>query len=208
MKRKVYFILAGLMAITMFGFSQVHVNSTGKVGINNSSPSYQLDVSGSFRVNNTYQLTYSGGKLDCLSQYSYLGEAGKIWGTLHVNDAYVHLNFIGPSDRSLKTDINELNSIGKDVLKLKPVKYKMLPRFEGEAKADSVQMERSKEYHIGFIAQDLKEVFPELVVQDENGMLGIKYIEIIPLMVKAFQEQQVQIEELKKRIELLEETIK
>lgn len=208
MKKLSLLLLAALFAISLNGFSQIYVNSTGMVGVNNSNPSYQFDVSGNLKVNSTYQLTYSGGKLNCLSQYSYLGEAGKIWGTLHVNDAYVHLNFIGPSDRSLKTDIIDINSIGNDVLKLKPVKYKMLPRFEGEAKADSVQMERSKEYHIGFIAQDLQEVFPELVVQDENGMLGIKYIEIIPLVVKAFQEQQVQIEELKKRIEVLEEKTK
>lgn len=200
MKRKAFFILAGFMAITMFGFSQVHVNSTGKVGINNSSPSYQLDVSGNFRANSTHQLTYSAGKLSNSSQYSFLGESGKIWGTLHVNDAYVYLNYVGPSDRNLKTDINNILSVGNDVLKLKPVKYKMKPRFEGDAKADSVQTERAKEYQNRFIAQDLQEVFPELVVTDSNGMLGIKCIEIIPLVVKAFQEQQVQIAELRKRI--------
>lgn len=208
MKIKTFFLLAGYMVIAKCGFSQVYVNSTGKVGINNSSPSYQLDVSGNFRANSTYQLTYSAGKLSNSSQYSYLGKSGKIWGTLHVNDAYVYLNFVGPSDRNLKTDINDIPSIGTDVLKLKPVKYKMKPRFEGDAKADSVQTERAKEYHNGFIAQDLQEVFPELVVTDQNGMLGIKYIEIIPLVVKAFQEQQAQIEELKKRIEALEEKTK
>ncbi len=205
MKRKTFFILAGLMALTMCGFSQVHVNSTGKVGINNSSPSYQLDVSGNFRANNTYQLTYSAGSLSCSSQYSYLGESGKIWGTLHVNNAYVYLNFYNLSDKNLKTDISEINTVSNDFMKLKPVKYKMLPRLEGDVKADSIQMEQAKQYHIGFIAQDLKEVFPELVGQDEKGMLGIKYLELIPLMVKTIQEQHTQIAELRKRIEVLEE---
>jgi hypothetical protein len=125
-------------------------------------------------------------------------------GSFHVNDAYVYMNFVNYSDRNLKTDISEINSVETNFLKLKPVRYKMLPRFEGDEKADSIQNVRANEFHIGFVAQDLREVYPELVVEDESGMLGIKYIEIIPLLVKAYQEQQNQISELKMKIEALE----
>jgi hypothetical protein len=67
---------------------------------------------------------------------------------------------------------------------------------------------------IGFIAQELKEVFPSLIEetpdQDENGektgevTLGVKTTVLIPILVKAIQEQQAIITDLKARIETLE----
>lgn len=49
----------------------------------------------------------------------------------------------------------------------------------------------------GLAADQLREVFPELVYEDENGNLSINYIEMIPLLVQALNEQQKQIEQLK-----------
>jgi hypothetical protein len=54
MKPKSLIFLAVLAFVSFKGFSQLYINSTGKVGINNSSPSYQLDISGNFRVSQTY----------------------------------------------------------------------------------------------------------------------------------------------------------
>jgi hypothetical protein len=46
----------------------------------------------------------------------------------------------------------------------------------------------------GFLAQELKEVFPELVTTDDKGMLSINYIGLIPYLVEAMKEQQTEIE--------------
>jgi len=54
---------------------------------------------------------------------------------------------------------------------------------------------------IGFLAQELRNVIPEVVVGDERKEnLAVNYIELIPIMVNAIKEQQQQIEELKKEI--------
>jgi hypothetical protein len=69
---------------------------------------------------------------------------------------------------------------------------------------------------IGFIAQEFEEVFPSMVtehkikqeVKDEEGNIieeavykkGIKEGKLIPMLVKAIQEQQAQIEELKAKL--------
>ncbi len=50
---------------------------------------------------------------------------------------------------------------------------------------------------IGFIAQEVEEVLPELVSTSERGMKGLSYGQMTAVLVKAMQEQQKQIEELK-----------
>jgi hypothetical protein len=52
----------------------------------------------------------------------------------------------------------------------------------------------------GFVAQDVKEVFPELVSKDAKGYLNVDYIGLIPVMVEALKEQQKQIDDLEAKL--------
>jgi hypothetical protein len=56
---------------------------------------------------------------------------------------------------------------------------------------------------VGFIAQDWENTFPNVVAKDEEGTLSIKYTETIPVLLKAIQEQQTMIEELKAEVAAL-----
>ena len=52
--------------------------------------------------------------------------------------------------------------------------------------------------NIGCIAEDVNEIIPEVVIEDENNeIFGINYIEMIPYLIKMIQIQQKEIEELK-----------
>jgi hypothetical protein len=51
--------------------------------------------------------------------------------------------------------------------------------------------------HLGFIAQDIQQIVPEVVQEQPDGMLGIRYDEMIPILVNS-------IKELKDRVEYLE----
>jgi len=57
---------------------------------------------------------------------------------------------------------------------------------------------------IGFIAQEVQKIFPDLVREDDLGFLGIDYIGIIPVIVEAMKEQQRMIDQQNRRIEELE----
>jgi hypothetical protein len=46
----------------------------------------------------------------------------------------------------------------------------------------------------------LQQVCPELVYENSNGLLSINYLEIIPILIEAIKEQQIEIEELKNKI--------
>ena len=50
--------------------------------------------------------------------------------------------------------------------------------------------------HYGLNAEELKEIFPELVYEDKDGHVSINYIEMVPLLVQSIKELNAKIEEL------------
>jgi hypothetical protein len=58
--------------------------------------------------------------------------------------------------------------------------------------------------HIGFVAQELQNVIPEVVSGDPERQLGVDYGSLVAVAFKAIQEQQAIINDLKARIETLE----
>ena len=93
--------------------------------------------------------------------------------------AYETLNMHGnsitnQSDIRLKDNVSEYKG---DVLK---TLYKLeLANFDWR--------ETQKHVSCGFIAQQFKEILPELVHEDENGILSIAEVELIPYLVAAIQ---------------------
>ena len=70
-----------------------------------------------------------------------------------------------------------------------PVKYKTVKETMDLDEASIPEIDR-----FGFIAQELEEVFPELVDVDKEGYLNIDYIGLIPIMVEAIKELQAKVE--------------
>ena len=97
------------------------------------------------------------------------------------------------SDRNLKENIVDATPKLLDVLNLQVRNF--------NNKSDS-----NKTKFIGFIAQEVETVFPNLVQGDLNGVKSIKTSLLIPILTKAIQEQQSQIDALTARIEALETT--
>jgi hypothetical protein len=56
----------------------------------------------------------------------------------------------------------------------------------------------------GFIAQEVQAVYPKIVTQGENGILGITKENLIPVLVKGFQDQQSQVAALQNQINALQ----
>jgi len=92
-----------------------------------------------------------------------------------------------------KQDIRDLEYI--DINKFRPVRYK------SKCKND----DKNKD-HIGFIADEVEAIgLKELVSYGDNGEVeGFQYERMTPILVKAIQEQQTIINDLKARVETLE----
>jgi len=126
--------------------------------------------------------------------------------TLTVNGS---INYSGSltdtSDHRLKENVNDLSGSLDKLTRLNGKSYTMIDDEEGQTE-------------FGFIAQEVKEVFPEVVKEiqqyelDENGeetteevnYIGVSYVQLIAPMVEAIKELKSQNETLEARIESLE----
>lgn len=97
------------------------------------------------------------------------------------------------SDSTAKADIRTLDSQIENLRNLKPISYRWKDKAE---KGDK------KSY--GLLAQDLEKVYPDMVFTDEDGYKAIYYTELIPVLINVTKEQQALIEDLEKRLEILE----
>lgn len=62
---------------------------------------------------------------------------------------------------------------------------------------------KGNQKQIGVIAQEVQEVFPELVSERE-GHLAVNYIGLIPVLIEAIRDQQEMIDQLKQQVETLQ----
>lgn len=99
--------------------------------------------------------------------------------------------YIRYSDRRLKSDIKPLNCVLPNIMQLVPSNYKF------------TKGNPDQKTSIGFIAQDVEKLFPELVSvsSDERspGIYSLNYSAFGVLAIKAIQEQQALIEKQRTR---------
>jgi hypothetical protein len=107
--------------------------------------------------------------------------------------AFYGRSFNVTSDLRLKTNIAPLQNSIAAIMQLKPVSYE---------KKSSLASNNYSTIENGFIAQDLQKVMPSLVTEgtDNDKLLSVNYTALIPVLTKALQEQQKQIEDQNAKI--------
>jgi hypothetical protein len=105
-------------------------------------------------------------------------------GTISVTGSATAYNT--SSDYRLKQDLKDYNGLNL-ISEIKTYDY--------EWKSDNTRA-------FGVMAHELAEVIPYAVIGEKDGeeMQGVDYSKIVPILVKAIQEQQAQIDELKAKI--------
>jgi len=187
----------------------INTNS-GNIGIGTTNPTHKFHVDGSSRLGalvhsgqgvivagstNGYFITIAAFEPQNTNIYG-LGSSFYRWSSVWaVNGA------IQTSDKELKKNINALPYGIAQVMAMQPISWEW-------------KDERLPGVSLGFLAQDMEKIIPEVVVKPteadyksaeeakENGReagtpaMGMKYAELIPVLTKAIQEQQAQIETL------------
>jgi hypothetical protein len=205
--------------------TQMSLTSGGNVGIGNTSPSTKLDVNGDarFTLTNGGVLLRENGTAQVEANIrhnasrngviSFTQDGYADWwavgtkpydGTLYFSAAFDLSNVKGTltsagvwsttgggtSDARTKKDIDyDFDNGIESILKLQPTKFKFKNAPDKQRR--------------GFIAQDVLKIIPDLVLGDgelKDGTYGLDYDGILALAVKAIQEQQIQIEELKAKL--------
>jgi len=146
-----------------------------------------------------FYVSNDDGRTTLRTQSANHGQLGRIQNYWYSVWAYYHYAVSGYyyfSDRSVKENLRPLSSASTldKLLQLKAYKYDIKP---GTAPYNNENPEKNKD-HLGFIAQDLQKLFPELVSQIEGeDLLTVDYGKVTPILVEAIKEQQLQIDALK-----------
>ena len=72
---------------------------------------------------------------------------------------------------------------------------------------DGKSYEKDGKQRIGVLAQEIQEVFPELVIEDGNEMLAVNYQGLVPVLINALKEQDKIIRSQEERLTNIEKVI-
>ncbi len=142
------------------------------------------------------------------SNYGVYGQASGGGNTNYAGyfdgDVYTTGSYL-PSDERLKKNIQVEGSVLERLMKLRPVAY----NYKAE-ELKFIHLPNNLQH--GLIAQELQKVFPESVKEIKHPVFegnklvrteditAVNYQSLIPVLIKAVQEQQVMIDELKKQV--------
>lgn len=227
--------LLTIVSLPLICFSQININSQNKVGIRTASPSsVDVLISGTTKVSGTLKLpgnmevtppSYFDHTLHIKSNNGYttdiypseslymdLGLSTKKFEDVYAGS--LHGTLIGSSDIGVKENITSVSGSLSKLISLNAISFDYKKEYFYDSdfnyNVDTKyldKIEKKRKNHVGFSAQEVQQLFPELVEEQEDGVLGVKYVELIPHIIEALKEQNTEIDNLKSQIQALQEEI-
>lgn len=166
--------------------------SCGTIGVmgraGNNYPGYNYGVFGTLIGSNNGAGVYaSTGEILTSIPGKY---AGYFKGSTYVNGTLTATNILTPSDIRLKANVESLNtekSILEKLLKMNVISYNYKTEIEEKETANR---------HYGLSAQETQNIYPDLVYEGQDGYLGVNYVELVPVLIRAIQELKEEIDNL------------
>ena len=147
--------------------------------------------------------------------------AGYFVGPTYVDGTLTATSVITPSDMTIKENVVPVkeeeikngtvldNLMNLDVIKYtyKEKKYvktaeeaELYEDEETASKAEEVTRQQilkaAQQKHYGLSAQELQKIYPDLVHKNQEGILGINYVELVPVLLRSIQELKEKIDNL------------
>ena len=114
--------------------------------------------------------------------------------SFHFNYDVISSGVFIQSDERYKENIEPVGEVLNSLRDLEPVTYNLKGRAAAVGPRRSAPKD-SERY--GFVAQNVQEIFPELVHTDNNGYMSVDYIGLIPILVQSIKELRAELAELK-----------
>lgn len=143
----------------------------------------------------------TNGNLTCSDIYDNgLNNIGFLYGSavptnvnVSVNGTFGATGVFNTSDKKFKKDIKQIDNALEKIMYLEGKTYNWRKdEFKDKNFTDELQF--------GLLAQDVQKVIPSLVIASENGDLSMNYTGLIPVLIEALKEQQIQINDLKQQL--------
>ena len=134
--------------------------------------------------------------------------AGFFDGDAYVTGTLTSYSLVTPSDIRLKENVVQLSSEEEScgetlasVMDMNIVKYNYTDRPSMDSDTAQVKAKipnaAKKQLHYGLIAQELQEIYPDLVIEGQDGYLGVNYIELVPILIRSIQELKAELDEVR-----------
>jgi hypothetical protein len=176
-----YTTASGDVSTAMGSYTTANDYASVVIGQYNSSGSSVTNSASLFSTSNTAFVIGNG------ADSSNKSDAFKVMfnGDATVsNDLTVSGDVVISSDARLKSNIVSLGSTLSKLLQIDGKSYEM----KGKQK-------------IGVLAQEIQEVFPELVSEDDNEMLAVNYQGLVPVLINALKEQDAKMKDQETKFE-------
>ena len=152
---------------------------SGNVGIGTTGPLSKLSVGGA--GNASYQ-AYVQGTGNTSATYGLVVADSGATNNFYIQDdgaGYLRAaSWTYGSDRRMKENIKDFDYGLETITQLNPQQFDYIDGVKNQ---------------FGFIAQEIQALIPEMVKVQQGGMLGLQTDMLLPIMVKAIQQQQAQI---------------
>lgn len=202
---KLIFTLAITIAFSTLSFGQIKVTPFGDFAVGQN-----------FIPNNWVKCEINGEQKPALSLKTNMNEVGWGWNSIadcnnprtkswiaslngshnffvNNNGHMFYTQSFRLSDSAVKTNIQPLTNSYELINQLNSYYFDYKPGFNG----DLVSEPNTYTNQIGFIAQEVNEILPQLVVQEsDTGKLTVDYVGVIPLLVAYVKEQDLKIQNL------------
>jgi hypothetical protein len=120
---------------------------------------------------------------------------------LKIDGTITMVTVASPSDLRYKKDIRPLESSLEKVMRLKGISYEW-----NKDAVDGAGFKGGRQ--IGFIAQEMEPILPELVQTDSKGYKTLSYDKLVPVLVEAIKEQQKVIDQKSRMLDEQQAAIK
>lgn len=211
MKTKLFFLLVVISIFTIRIDAQIKIHSSGGISIGSIVdpgvdiismdnptmfnqiilPDLELTTFNTFPADNNLKYDFTMGyfQIKC-SNTGLLFSTDRSFYRFD-KDLWIQSTFY-TSDINLKENILKIKDSGSSMEKIKIL----------EGITYNLKEDIDKQSLAGFSAQELQKVLPNLVVEDDDGLLAVNYIGVIPYLVEAMKEQEERIKTLERALEI------
>lgn len=169
------------------GTERMRINSSGNVEIKGSS----AQLTFYYTTQNVAIQTYDNDTIRIRTVLTNQGRLS-VEGLAGVGNRAIYadgsgLLTISSSDSKLKKNVENIVYGLNSVLALRPVSYNWIPENLGTQK------------EIGFIAQEVKSIIPEIIGKNSDSTLSLDYPKLTAVLVKAIQELEARLKTLENK---------
>ena len=121
-------------------------------------------------------------------------ESAKACSSVYMSSSVVYASdFIIPSDARLKINVDLLDDALTNVMQINGARYNWNDVAKKLGYGDDTRQ-------IGVIAQDIANVYPEIVETNNKGYLNVKYDRLAAVLIQAIKELNKKVIELQKKV--------